>query len=47
MENHVMAHDHIKPCCSFNLPDEEEQEGFQYTFLQPPAIDNLVKGGNN
>ena len=39
--------DHIKPCCSFNLLDEEEQKNcFHYTNLQPLwATDNLSKGG--
>jgi hypothetical protein len=47
-ENHGEWHiDHIKPCCSYNLEDEEEQKTcFNYTNLQPLwAIDNLVKGG--
>ena len=47
-ENHGKWHiDHIKPCCSFNLEDEEEQKKcFHYTNLQPLwARDNLVKGG--
>ena len=46
-ENHGTWHiDHIKPCCSFNLLDEEEQKKcFHYTNLQPLwAIDNLIKG---
>ena len=39
--------DHIQPCCSFDLTDEEEQKKcFHYTNLQPLwAIDNLKKGG--
>lgn len=47
-ENHGKWHiDHIKPCCSYNLEDEEEQKKcFYYTNLQPLwARDNLVKGG--
>jgi hypothetical protein len=47
-ENHGEWHiDHIKPCCSFNLLDGEEQKKcFHYTNLQPLwAIDNLSKGG--
>jgi hypothetical protein len=38
--------DHIRPCCSFNLKDEEEQKKcFHYTNLQPLwAKDNLSKG---
>ena len=45
-ENHGKWHiDHIKPCCTFNLEDEEEQKKcFHYTNLQPLwATDNLVK----
>ena len=39
--------DHIQPCCSFDLTDEEEQKKcFHYTNLQPLwAADNLKKGG--
>ena len=39
--------DHIKPCCSFNLIDiEEQRKCFHYTNLQPLwAKDNLSKGG--
>ena len=39
--------DHIKPCCSFDLTQEEEQKKcFHYTNLQPLwAADNLSKGG--
>ena len=39
--------DHIKPCCSFDLKEEEEQKKcFHYTNLQPLwAAENLSKGG--
>ena len=39
--------DHIRPCCSFDLTDPEQQrECFDYTNLQPLwAKDNLSKGG--
>lgn len=39
--------DHIKPCCSFDLTDIEQQKKcFHYTNLQPLwAIDNLKKSG--
>lgn len=39
--------DHIKPCCSFDLTDPQQQkECFHYTNLRPLwAIDNLKKGG--
>ena len=40
--------DHIRPCCSFDLTDPEQQrECFNYTNLQPLwARDNLAKGGS-
>tara|TARA_B100000795_G_C22748876_1_gene418511 strand:- start:74 stop:1024 length:951 start_codon:yes stop_codon:yes gene_type:complete len=47
-ENHGEWHiDHIKPCCSFNLEDDEEHKKcFHYSNLQPLwAIDNLSKSG--
>lgn len=39
--------DHIKPCCSFDLTDPEQQKiCFHYSNLQPLwAIDNLKKSG--
>ena len=47
-DNHGEWHiDHIKPCCKFNLLDDEEQRKcFHYTNLQPLwSKDNLSKGG--
>lgn len=47
-KNHGEWHiDHIKPCCKFNLLNEEEQKQcFHYTNLQPLwAKENLTKGG--
>lgn len=47
-KNHGDWHiDHIKPCCSFDLTEEEEQKKcFHYTNLQPLwATENLTKGG--
>lgn len=40
--------DHIRPCCSFDLTDKEQQRKcFHYTNLQPLwAKDNLAKGGS-
>lgn len=40
--------DHIRPCCSFDLTDPEQQmECFHYTNLRPLwAKDNLAKGGH-
>ena len=40
--------DHIRPCCSFDLTDPEQQrECFHYSNLQPLwAKDNLAKGGS-
>lgn len=46
-ENHGDWHiDHIKPCASFDLTNDEEQKKcFYYTNLQPLwALDNLRKG---
>ena len=48
-ENYGEWHiDHIRPCCSFNLEDPEEQKTcFHWTNLQPLwAIDNMKKGGS-
>ena len=40
--------DHIKPCCSFDMSDPEQQKiCFHYSNLQPLwAEDNLKKGGS-
>jgi len=46
-ENHGEWHiDHIKPCASFNLLDEDEQKKcFHYSNLQPLwSFENLIKG---
>lgn len=46
-DNHGEWHiDHIKPCASFNLLDDEEQQKcFHYKNLQPLwAQENLSKG---
>ena len=46
-ENHGEWHiDHIKPCASFNLlNDDEQKKCFNYTNLQPLwALENLSKG---
>lgn len=47
-ENYGEWHvDHIRPCCSFDLSQEEDQrQCFHYTNLQPLwAKDNFQKGG--
>ena len=47
-ENHGTWHiDHKRPCCSFNLlNDDDQKQCFHYTNLQPLwAKDNLMKGG--
>jgi hypothetical protein len=47
-ENHGLWHiDHIRPCCSFDLSDPEQQKiCFHYKNLQPLwAEENLKKGG--
>ena len=47
-ENHGSWHlDYVRPCCSFDLTQEEEQKKcFHYTNLQPLfAKENLSKGG--
>lgn len=38
--------DHVKPCCSFNLSDKDEQKKcFNWSNIQPLwAIDNILKG---
>lgn len=41
--------DHIRPCCSFDMTDKEQQrQCFHYTNLQPMwGLENISKGGRH